>query len=105
MDDRILQELRVQTSILRAAFRSELEALEQDVGKDATSSAIVSHLRDNGSTKSGDLKAGVQKLVPPGTEISNSTIGRRLADLETRGVIEHAGQTSTVVYSLTGLIA
>ena len=105
MQDEFLRELRLQTSILRAAFKDRLDALAQAVYSDPISAAIVAHLKEHGRTRSGPLKEAVTKLVPQGTDTPNRTIGRRLAELENDGVIERSGQTANTEYDLSRLVS
>ena len=104
MPDDVLQELRLQTAILRAGFKDQLNALAETSTSDRVAAAIVSHLRDHGPAKSAALKEAVPKIVPSGTDVSNRTIVRRLAELENTGIVERSGQTSNIEYRLSGLI-
>ena len=105
MSDDVLQELRLQTAILRAGFKKDLDALAESAASDGVSAAIVAHLREAGSMKSTALKAAVPKVVPQGTDVSKRTIGRRLADLENAGIVERSGQAANTEYRLTGLVS
>lgn len=104
MSDDVLQELKLQTSILRAGFRKELEALAGASTSDPVSAAIIAHLRDNPSEKSVPLREAVTKVVPKGTAVSTRTIQGRLADLENNGIVERSGQSTNTDYRLTGLV-
>jgi DNA-binding HxlR family transcriptional regulator len=105
MEEDLLREARLQTAILKAAFRDRLEALAKQIEMDKVSAAIVSHLKEHPKAKSALLKAAVMKGVPQGTDASDRTISRRLSDLENKGVVERSGQGSNTEYMLTGLIS
>lgn len=104
MADEVLEELRLQTAILRAGFKKDLDALAEVATEDAVSAAIVAHLREAGPTKSVALKEAVTKIVPAGTDASNRTIQRRLVNLENSGVIARSGQSQNTEFRLSGLI-
>lgn len=104
LEEDLLRETRLQTAILKAAFRDRIDALAKEIREDAVSAAIVDHLEENGRTQSGTLKDAVMKTVPEGTDASPRTIARRLSDLENKGVLERLGQGPKTEYELTGLI-
>ncbi|MEX0787046.1 MAG: hypothetical protein WD939_10455 [Dehalococcoidia bacterium] len=106
MENEVIEELRLQTAILRAGFKKDLDALAEAAASNEVSAAIIAHLRENGgSTKSSDLKAAIPKMVPSGTEASGRTIARRLAGLENIGVLVRTGQAQNTEYRLTGLVS
>lgn len=104
LEEDLLRETRLQTAILRVAFKDRIEAVAGEIRKDAVSAAIVDHLAENGRTQSGALRDAAIKTVPQGTDVSPRTISRRLADLENKGVVERIGQGRNTEYELTGLI-
>ena len=104
IEEELLREMRLQNAILRAAFRDRIDLLAREVKEDAVSAAVIEALRENGRSASGALKKAVAEKVPQGTDVSSRTISRRLADLETKGVLEHIGQGRTTEYELTGLV-
>jgi len=104
LEEDLLREARLQSAILKAAFRDRIEALAKEIRSDPVSAAIVAHLAENGRTQSGALKEAAMKGVPEGTDASPRTMTRRLADLENKGVVERIGQGRTTDYELTRLI-
>lgn len=105
MEEELLREARLQTAILKAAFRDRLEALAKQIEMDKVSAAIISYLKEHPKARSAPLKSAVTKNVPQGTDASDRTIVRRLADLENKGVVERVGQGTNTEYLLTGLIS
>lgn len=104
LEDELLREVRLQSAILRAAFRDRIDALAREVHQDAVSRVVVEVLSESGRTAAGALKDAVVKRVPEGTDVSPRTISRRLADLENKGVVEQIGQGRSTEYVLTRLI-
>lgn len=104
IEEDLLKEMRLQSAILRAAFRDRIDALAREVEQDPVAASVVNVLRENGRMASGTLKDAVSKRVPKGTDISQRTIARRFADLENKGVIEQIGQSRNTEYELTRLI-
>ncbi len=101
MDDEILRELQVQTSILRIAFKKEIESLSAELRGDELTSAIVEVLGDEGDTKTGVLWSAVKAAYPGAVR---RTFGRRLAALAESGVLRRTGAGSSTSYELTGLV-
>ena len=104
LEEEMLREIRLQTAILKAAFRDRIDAFMEEVRADHVATGIIDHLDQNRRTRSGVLKAAVAKAMPQGTDASTRTISRRLAELENKGAIEKLGQGNNTEYQLTGLI-
>ncbi len=101
MDEEVLRELRVQTSILRIAFRGEIEAVGDSLRKDSLAAAIIEALSENGSMRGGALWEQVLASCPGSVR---RTFNRRLSSLGEAGVVSRSGAGSGSQYELTGLI-
>lgn len=96
----LLSELRLQTAILRAGFRAELDALVLQVRGDELSSAILDVL-GSGPQSAGNLQIKVRALLP---KTSERTMRRRLGSLVEVGALRRNGAGSQISYELTGLL-
>jgi DNA-binding HxlR family transcriptional regulator len=96
----LLREQRTTNSILRAAFRPQLEELQSRVVEDPVMASVLRHLSD-GALAAGDLKA----KVTGDTSSSERTVNRRLADMQALGLIDQRGAGGRVTYESTGLVS
>ncbi len=96
----LLQEQRLTNQILRAAHRPQLEALARTVGSDPVMAATLREL-ETGTVSAGDLKS----LLVEATKVSESTVKRRLAEMEVLGLLERIGAGSNITYRSTGLVS
>ena len=104
-EDQMIKELRLQTAILRAAFRNELESLSAEIRADPLSAAILDVLQESGPLPSGDLRTKALARTGPGRGNSDRTVVRRLSTLEEKGIVRRLGSGPSVVVELTGLVA
>jgi hypothetical protein len=95
----LLREQRTTNSILRAAFRPQLEELQGRVAEDPVMCSVLRCL-SSGPVAAGDLKA----KVTSDTSSSERTVNRRLADMQALGLIEQRGAGGRVTYESTGLV-
>jgi DNA-binding HxlR family transcriptional regulator len=96
----VVNEIRLQTAILKAAHRPALEALASEVRADELSQAIVEAL-EPGTMSATALRNLVLKKVPGAAD---RTLSRRLGNLVERGVIRRLGNGPQASYELTGLL-
>lgn len=102
-EDGILAELRLQTAILRAAFHEQLTNLSGQLHEDKPTSAVLAVLAEHGtSLPSRELQNRVIILEP---SAGRRTITRRLAYLESIGVVIRTGAGPATAYESTGLVS
>ena len=103
MDDdvwnQLLHQQRLTNQILRAAYRPQLEALGRTVAADPVMTEILRELA-GGAKPAGLVKAAVAGT----TKASDSTLKRRLSEMETLGLLERRGAGGGVSYRATGLV-
>ncbi len=97
--DDLLAEQRTTNSILREAFRRELEQIVDALKRDGGNAAIVDALVDGGTT-AGDLTNSVSKA----TKLKTRTVQERLAALVESGVILREGAGPTTSYQMGNLL-
>ena len=98
MDD-LLAEQRVTNTILRAAFKSNLEAIVKEIIEDSASSRAVVLLAD-GPKPAG----GLSKAISSATNLKETAIRERLAPLVESGVILREGGGPATIYRLGHLL-
>lgn len=100
VEEQLLDAQRLTNFILRAAFRNELEDLGHRVASDPIMAAVLAEVA-NGPLAAGDVKDRVAET----TNASGSTLKRRIAEMETLGVLERLGSGPSVSYRSTGLVS
>lgn len=98
--DHILQEQRITNTILRAAFRPQLDALLSQLLDDEVDGAIIRQLVD-GKKSAGALTTAVTKAA----EVRPRTVRLHMTDLLTQGIVDRLGQGPSTAYQLSGLLS
>ena len=101
MDTKILQELQLQTAIIRIAIRSQIEALSDGLRGDHLTSTIIDTLSDQGRMTAGALWEAVTSADQ---DAVRRTFNRRLSSLAESGVVRRTGGGRSSSYELTGLV-
>ncbi|HEU0074831.1 MAG TPA: hypothetical protein VFS30_12590 [Dehalococcoidia bacterium] len=96
----LAKELRLQTAILRAAFRTQLSEFSQELLADEVNRAILGSL-EGGVMPSASLQEAVFAQVPT---VSGRTITRRISSLVEVGVLRRSGHGVQTTLELTGLL-
>lgn len=95
----LLAEQKATNTILRAAFRDQLEAIANEILEDKASSSAIALLATGQETA-----GGLAKGVAAATGLKGSAISERLATLVEDGVIVREGGGPSTSYRLGSLL-